>query len=114
MKDKIQIAVAVLLAVAGFALFYKFSDKPMIARVGMLLGCFIAGGVVAWFTQPGKEFALYASESIDEAKLVIWPTKEETMKTTGVIFVFVVIMALFLGLVDWSLTFMLSKFIGGA
>ncbi len=112
MKDKIQIVVAVLILIAGLAAFYALADKPMIARVGALLGCFVLAGVVGWFSAPGREFAVYAGESVDEAKKVVWPTRKETMQSTGVIFAFVFVMALFLWIVDWGLTFIISKIIG--
>ena len=112
MKDKIQITLAGLLAVAGLAAFYWLSDKPMIARVGAMFAGFILAGVVGWFTEPGREFVQYAKESIEEAKKVVWPTRKETMQSTGMIFVFVCVMAVFLWAVDWSLTFVLTKFIG--
>ncbi len=112
MKDKIQITVAALLAIAGLAAFYLLSDKPMIARVGAMFGGFIIAGVVGWFTEPGREFVQYTKESIDEAKKVVWPTRKETMQSTGMIFVFVFVMAMFLWAVDWGLTFVLTKFIG--
>ena len=47
-----------------------------------------------------------------EASKVVWPTRKETLQSTGIIFVFVLVMAIFLWSVDWSLTFMLTKFIG--
>lgn len=112
MKDKIQIVVAVLILIGGLAAFYVLADKPMIARVGAMLGLFVVAGLVGYFSAPGKEFGLYAKESVDEAKKVVWPTRKETMQSTGIIFVFVLVMAIFLWSVDWSLTFMLTKFIG--
>jgi preprotein translocase subunit SecE len=112
MKDKIQISISVLLLIAGLAAFYWLSDKPTIARVGAMLGLFVVAGVVGWFTQPGREFAQYAKESVEEAKKVVWPTRKETMQSTGVIFLFVFVMAVFLWVVDWGLTFVLTKFIG--
>ena len=114
MKDKIQIAVAVLLVVAGVALFSILSDKPTIARLGAMFGCFVVAGAIAWFTHPGREFVQYTKESIEEAKKVVWPTRKETMQSTGVIFVFVFVMAVFLWVVDWSLTLGITKIIGGA
>jgi preprotein translocase subunit SecE len=112
MKDKIQITVAVLLAIGGLAAFYLMADKPMIARVGAVFAGFILAGVVGWFTAPGREFAQYTKESIEEAKKVVWPTRKETMQSTAMIFAFVFVMALFLWSVDWSLTFVLTKFLG--
>ena len=112
MKDKIQIVVAIALVIAGVAAFYLLGDKPMIARVGAMFGCFIVAGVIGWFTAPGKEFVQFAKEAIEEARKVVWPTRKEAMQSTGIIFIFVFIMALFLWVVDWGLTFALTKFIG--
>jgi preprotein translocase subunit SecE len=112
MKDKIQITTAVLLGIAGLAAFYWLSDKPMIARVGTMFAGFILAGAVGWFTEPGREFVQYAKESVEEAKKVVWPTRKETVQSTGMIFLFVFVMAIFLWAVDWSLTFVLTKFIG--
>ena len=112
MKDKIQIVLAVLILIGGLAAFYLLTDKPMIARVGAMLGLFVVAGLVGYFSAPGKEFGIYAKESVDEAKKVVWPTRKETLQSTGIIFVFVLVMAIFLWSVDWSLTFMLTKFIG--
>ena len=112
MKDKIQILLAIALVIGGVTAFYLLGDKPMIARVGAMFGCFIAAGVIGWFTAPGKEFIQFAKESIEETKKVVWPTRKEAMQSTGIIFIFVFIMALFLWAVDWGLTFALTKFIG--
>jgi preprotein translocase subunit SecE len=112
MKDKIQIVIAVAILLAGVAAFYVLSDKPTIMRLGAMFGFFIVAGLVGWFSAPGREFAAYAKESIDEAKKVVWPTRKEAMQSTGIIFVFVFVMALFLWIVDWGLTFGISKFIG--
>ena len=112
MKDTIQIVLAVLILIGGLAAFYLLADKPMIARVGAMLGLFLLASLVGYFSAPGKEFGIYAKESVDEAKKVVWPTRKETLQSTGIIFVFVLVMAIFLWSVDWSLTFMLTKFIG--
>ena len=41
MKDKIQIVVAVLILLGGVAAFYLLADKPMIVRIGAMLGIFV-------------------------------------------------------------------------
>jgi len=113
MKDKIQIVVAVMILLSGVAAFYVLSDRPMIARIGAMFGIFIAAGLVGWFSAPGREFAQFSKEAVDEAKKVVWPTRKEAMQSTGIIFVFVFIMAIFLWIVDWTLTLGISKVIGG-
>jgi preprotein translocase subunit SecE len=112
MADKIKIAVAVLLAVAGIAGFYYFSESPAIIRVVAVLGGFVAGFVVFWTSAPGKQFYVYAQESAGETRKVVWPTRKETLQTTGIVFLFVLVMALFLWAVDASLLWIVRKLIG--
>jgi preprotein translocase subunit SecE len=112
MKDKIQIVVAVLMLIGGVAAFYVLADKPMIVRLGAMAGIVVLAGVVGWFSEPGREFAQFGKESVEEAKKVVWPTRKEAMQSTGIIFAFVFVMAIFLWVVDWSLTFAVTKFLG--
>jgi preprotein translocase subunit SecE len=112
MADKVKIGLAALLVVAGLAGFYFFSGSPAIVRVlSVLLGLAAASGVL-WTTAPGKQFYAYAHESYDETKKVVWPTRKETIQTTGIVFLFVVVMALFLWAVDSSLLWVVRKFLG--
>lgn len=112
MADKIKIVLAAFLVIAGLAGFYYFADSPAIARVGSVLGGFAAAAVVFWMTVPGKQFYAYAQESVAETKKVVWPTRKETLQTTGIVFVFVLVMALFLWAVDSSLFWLVKKFLG--
>ena len=112
MADKIKIVLAALLAIAGLAGFYYFSASPAIVRVASVLAGFAAAAVVFWTTAPGREFYVYAQESVAETKKVAWPTRKETLQTTGAVFVFVLIMSLFLWAVDSSLLWFMGKFLG--
>jgi preprotein translocase subunit SecE len=103
MTDKIKLALAGLLIVAGLAGFYVLGDKPLVLRVLVVMGGVLAAFGVAWFSAPGRQFAGFAKESVAEAKRVVWPTRKEAMQTTGIVFVFVVLMALFVFLVDTGL-----------
>jgi preprotein translocase subunit SecE len=112
MADKVKIGLAALLVVAGLAGFYFFSDTPTIVRVVSVLAGLAAAAAVLWTTDPGKQFFVYAQESYDETKKVVWPTRKETIQTTGVVFLFVVTMALFLWAVDSSLLWIVKRFLG--
>lgn len=112
MADKIKIAVAVALLVAGIAAFYYWSDGLMIARVAGVMAGAVAGTVVFWTTAPGKQFFAFAQESVDETKRVVWPNRKETLQTTGVVFAFVVIMAIFLGVLDSGLAWLFKVLLG--
>ena len=112
MADKIKIAVAVALLVAGIAAFYYWSQSLMIIRVAAVIAGAVAGVVVFWTSAPGKEFFAYARESIEEAKRIVWPTRKETLQTTGVVFAFVFVMAVFLWLVDAGLLWAVRLLMG--
>lgn len=101
--DLVLVTLAVLAAVAGVLGFTFLTEQPTLARVGVLIGGLVIAIVIAWFSQSGKRFLAYARESYEETKRVVWPSRKETVSTTGIVFGFVVIMAIFLFLVDKSL-----------
>ena len=113
LAERIKIAVAALIAVGGLAAFYALVDKqPLVVRLAALLGAFALAVVVMWFTEVGRTFAAFSRESWEEAKRVVWPTRKETLQTTGVVFAFVFIMALFLWMVDAGLLWVTQKLLG--
>ena len=113
MADKIKLAIAALAVIAGLWGFYYLSSSPMIARIGVILASFVVAGAIGWASAPGKQFHTYVQESIAEAKKVVWPSRKETVQTTGVVIAFVVIMSLFLWIVDTALSWAVELFIRG-
>jgi preprotein translocase subunit SecE len=61
---------------------------------------------------PGKEFHVFAQESAVETRKVVWPTRKETLQTTGIVFAFMVVMALFLWIVDAGLLWAVKRLLG--
>ena len=113
MAERIKIAVAALIAVGGLVAFYWLVDRqPFVVRLLALLGAFAVAVVVMWFTQAGRTFLAFSRESWEEAKRVVWPTRKETLQTTGVVFLFVFTMALFLWMVDTGLLWITQKLLG--
>lgn len=112
MADKIKIVLAFLLIVAGVTGFYMLHDSAAVLRVlSVLVGILLASGVF-WTTGPGKNLFGFAQDSVAEAKRVVWPTRKETLQTTGVVVMFAVVMALFLWAVDASLLLVVNKLMG--
>ena len=112
MIDKIKIVLAVACVVAGLTAYYWFADAALVLRVLMVLGGLVAAGVVAWLSEPGKQFFAFAQEAWQEAGRVSWPTRKETIQTTAIVFGFVVIMALCLFAIDTTLAWIVKLLTG--
>ena len=111
--DKAKLGLAALLAVAGIWAYYRLAESPLVLRLLAVAGGFIAGAVVAWFSDPGRRFVGFAGESWGELKKVVWPTRKETIQTTAAVFAFVVAMAIFLWISDKTLEWMLYDLLLG-
>jgi preprotein translocase subunit SecE len=111
--DIAKLVIAAGLVVAGVVGYYWLAEGALILRVLSVIGGLIAGAAVAWFTVPGREFAVFAGEAIAEVKKVVWPTRKETIQTTAAVFAFVLVMAVFLWLSDKTLEWVLYDLILG-
>ena len=112
MADKIKLSVALLLVAAGIAGFYALHESAAVLKLGSVLLGLALASAVTWTTEPGKRLFVFGKESVAEAKRVSWPTRKETIQTTGVVILFAVIMALFLWAVDASLMVFVNKLMG--
>ena len=101
--DVVKLALAGALLVAGLVAYYYFADWNGWARLGVMVVGVIAAVAVGAFTALGRSVREYLSESQFELRKVVWPTRDETVRTTLVIMVVVVILSLLLGLIDLTL-----------
>ena len=113
MVDKLKFALALLFVAAGVAGFYLLSEQVLVVRVLAVLAGVVAGAALAWFTAPGKRFAVFGRETVVETKKVVWPTRKETVQMTGIVFVFVIAMAFVLWLTDKGLEWVLYDLVLG-
>lgn len=112
MAEKIKIAAAALLVAAGLWGYYAIADKALVIRLALLAAAFAGAATVMWFTQAGRDFIVFSRESWEEAKRVVWPSRKETLQTTGIVFAFVFVMALLLWGVDAGLLWVTQKLLG--
>ena len=113
MADKLKFALAIALVIAGVAGFYLLGEQPTIFRVLSVLAGLGAGAAVAWQTEPGQRFFAFGKDAWTETKKVAWPSRKETIQTTGIVFAFVVVMALFLWVSDKTLEWVLYDLVLG-
>ena len=111
--DKLKLAIAAALAIAGIAGYYWLAANSILLRILSVVAGFAAGAAVAWMSAPGREFVVFAREALVELKKVVWPTRKETVQTTAAVFAFVVVMAVFLWVSDKTLEWVLYDLILG-
>ncbi len=100
-SDQWKTILAILIVVAGLALYYM---NPLgfyaLTKVLVTLVVFAVAVMVFVKSNQGDRFVHFLKETRIELRKVVWPTREETIKTTGIIMVAVVIVAIFLWIVD--------------
>ena len=114
-SDKLKVALAVVAAIAGVVGFFylKGQNKPALMCAGALVAGLVFAVLLLWTSASGREFLSFAKESVRETKKVVWPTRKEAMQITGIVFAFVILMALFLAGTDKVLQFLLYDVILG-
>lgn len=98
--DVVKQVFSVVFVIAGIAAFYHFSDVKLIYRVLGLLA--VSGGVVAMLatTAWGQTITAFVADSKIEVRKIVWPTRDETTRTTLLVFAMVSIVSLVLWLLD--------------
>ena len=94
--DKAKLVLAGTAVVAGVVGFYALAGQATLIRAAALIGGLVLAIAFAWTSYQGRVFIGFAIESVKETKKVVWPTRREAMQITGVVFGFVLVMALFL------------------
>ncbi len=105
-KDTALVTLAVLVLLFGIVAFYWYDDRALPLRVGMVVAGLAAAAALAWFSWYGREFWQFAQAARIELRKVVWPTRDETIKTTYVVFIFAILMGLFFWGLDWVLTWL--------
>jgi preprotein translocase subunit SecE len=108
--DIVKQVLSVVVVVAGVAAFYYFStdhtyfkEVRLLYRVlGLVVIVLMALGMMLT-TDLGRTVWSFVLESKQEVRKVVWPTREETMRTTLLVFAMVFIVGLILWLLDMFL-----------
>ena len=91
---------------------WYYQDQSLLYRVIALIVLGASALAVAVQTERGGTAWSLIKESRSEIRRVVWPTREETMQTTLIVLVLVLIFALILWLLDSGLSWLVSSIIG--
>lgn len=110
--SSVLVAVSIGLVGAAVSAFYLLPLESTLYRALVLvLGLGIAAAVF-FASVPGRSLLSLSRESGVELRKVHWPSKQETYKTSGIVLLVVLVMAILLWLVDLILSKGVSLVIG--
>ena len=101
--DVLKQILAFAIVVSGLAAFYYFSDFLLLYRVLSLVAVVLVAMGLMLTTNVGKRLWGFIKEARQEVRKVVWPTREETVRTTLMVFVVVFIVGLILWCLDMFL-----------
>ena len=111
--DTVKLFAAVAILVGGIAAFYLLDTYPAAVRWAIVLASLAAGFVVALQSVQGRTFWQFVQGSRVELRKVVWPTRQESLQTTLVVFVAILVMAVFFWVLDWILGAVTRALTGG-
>ena len=101
--NTVKLSLAVLILLAGVFGFYYFEAESLLYRVlGLLVFVAITLGII-YTTSMGQSVLGFARESRIEVRKVVWPTRQETVQTTLMVIVAVIIVGIMLYFIDMIL-----------
>ncbi|KJZ18796.1 MULTISPECIES: preprotein translocase subunit SecE [Halomonas] len=110
--DGLKWAVVVVLLVLAVVGNTYFADQPLLYRVLGVVALSVVAALVALTTTKGRELVELAQSARKEIQRVVWPTRPETIQTTAIVLVAVLVVGLLLWLIDTLLSWAMSGVIG--
>ena len=98
--DIVKLVIAVLIVTTAVGAFYYYSDSSILVRVVGLLAATGIAIAIALQTDQGRQTWGFFKESQIEVRKVVWPTRQETVQTTLIVILMVVIVAVFMWVLD--------------
>ncbi len=107
--DALKWLVVIAIVAVGVVGNSVFSGESLLYRVLALLALALVAGFVAFQTAKGRTFFQLFKEAKNEIRKVVWPTRQETLQTTAI----VVVAVLIVGLLLWGLDSLLGWLVSG-
>jgi len=98
--DTFKLLFALLIILAGSVAFYMYEEYSLLMRVLALLAVVGIAVFVALQTDKGRFAWSFVGGARTEVRKVIWPTRAETMQTTLMVVIMVIIVGVLLWIMD--------------
>jgi preprotein translocase subunit SecE len=110
--DTVKLILAVVIVVGAVLGFYYLDAYSQLLRVIGLLALVGLAAFIVYQTAIGRTVWNFAAASKVEVRKVVWPSRQETVQTTLIVFVMVLIMGVVLWLFDMMLSTILKALTG--
>lgn len=104
-------ALVILLVAAAVVGNVYFNADSLAVRVTVLIVVAVVALLIAVTTTQGGRAWGFIKEARIEIRKVVWPTRQETVQTTGIVIVIVMIMALLLWGIDSLFALIVSNIV---
>ena len=111
-KDNALMILSIVALLAGVVAFYWYEEDPLALRLAMVGSGVVAAVGLAWVSWYGREFWQFAQAARVELRKVVWPEREDTVRTTVLVIVFASLMGLFFWVLDLILTWLIRLLTG--
>jgi len=98
--DKLKLAAAIVVVMGGVAAYYVLANQPVWIRWLPVIGSLLLAAVVVALSRYGSEFRRFLDLARIELRKIVWPTRQETLQTTLVVFGFVIVAGIFFWVLD--------------
>ncbi|MEJ2693977.1 MAG: preprotein translocase subunit SecE [Candidatus Thiodiazotropha sp.] len=110
--DSVKLLLAAAIIVGAILGFYYLDAYSQLLRVIGLLAAVGVASFIVYQTTMGRTVWEFAAASKVEVRKVVWPSRQETVQTTLIVFVMVLIMGVVLWLFDMMLAEILKALTG--
>jgi preprotein translocase subunit SecE len=111
-KDTALMSLSILVLLAGIVAFYWYDEDALALRLAMVAGGLVVAGGLLWISWYGREFRQFAQAARVELRKVVWPSREDTVRTTVMVILFAIAMGLFFWVLDMILTWLIRWLTG--
>ena len=110
--DTVKLGIALAMLLGGVVAFQYYAEAPRLMRVGGMILDIILALLLASQTEKGRMVVGFVRDAQIEVRKVVWPTRQETVQTTIVVMIVVIIFAFLLWMLDIFLGWAMQSVIG--
>jgi preprotein translocase subunit SecE len=110
--DTAKLGIALAVLIGALVAFYYYAEASRLLRIGGILAAVAVALGIASQTERGRNVIGFVRDAQIEVRKVVWPTRQETVQTTLVVMIVVVVFALLLWVLDLMLGGLVRMVIG--